>query len=135
MAVIKLSRYDKNDKRIISRMEAINKKSEMTTGYTLEPPDLDNKKSKSCIPAGEYKAYIRKKESSKWDYDVIQLKNVPNRSAIQMHAGNYPEDTNGCILPGEGRGKNAVWSSKMKLDEIFNIIGKEDIKVVIEDES
>lgn len=64
---------------------------------TLEDPWRFNETSKSCIPAGAY-------EVSKWDSqkypNTFILGNVPFREAILIHSGNYPSDTQGCILPG-----------------------------------
>src|SRR5690554_4480943 len=114
--------------------EAISdKKKGKVTGYTLEPPDLNNKPDVSCIPVGEYKAYIRDKNTSKWDYDCIELIDVPNRSAIQIHAGNYPKNTMGCFLIGELQGHNTVWKSKDKLRELVDFCRGEDIRVIIKE--
>lgn len=64
---------------------------------TLELPDLENQKKISCIPAGLYK--VRKYSSEKFK-DVFEVENVPNRTAILIHKGNYSKDTHGCILVG-----------------------------------
>lgn len=66
--------------------------------FTLELPDLGNEPNISCIPEGEYEYYIR--HSSKNGF-VIELKNVPNRSFIQIHSGNFTSQIEGCILVGE----------------------------------
>ena len=66
--------------------------------FTLELPWLGNSRSISCIPAGEYK--ITKYESSKHG-EVLLLKDVPNRSYIEVHAGNYTSQIEGCILVGD----------------------------------
>ena len=66
--------------------------------YTLELPNLKNKARISCIPAGTYKAAAHK---SPKNGRCIQLSDVPNRSFIQIHAGNSVVDTLGCILVGE----------------------------------
>lgn len=134
MITIIIQRRNKNATCIAGTFKAISsKRSGETTGYTLEPPDLGNKPDVSCIPAGEYEAYIRKKKTSKWDYDVIQLKNVPGRSAIQIHAGNYPKNTSGCILVGSLQGRNAVWKSKDKLAELIRFCEDDDIQVIVKD--
>lgn len=66
--------------------------------YTLELPDFDNRKNISCIPAGTYQAFKRFSPSKQ--SEVIQLKDVPNRTYIQIHIGNYTRQIQGCILPG-----------------------------------
>lgn len=59
----------------------------------------DNKRQVSAIPVGEYKAqrfYSRKNKAEVW-----RLNEVPNRSEIEIHPGNFPADTEGCILIGQ----------------------------------
>jgi hypothetical protein len=66
--------------------------------FTLELPDLDNQKNISCISAGVYKA---KKHISTKNGKVIEIQDVPNRTYIQIHAGNYTRQIQGCILVGD----------------------------------
>lgn len=72
-------------------------------GYTLELPYRNNQSSISSIPAGKYDATI-KFEGSKGPYTKegfrITLLDVPDRSGIQIHIGNYPTEIEGCILVG-----------------------------------
>ncbi len=69
---------------------------------TLELPVLGNQHNISCIPEGIYDVikYIRPETKT----NVFWIKNVPGRSAILIHAGNFAIgkkiDTKGCILPG-----------------------------------
>jgi hypothetical protein len=65
---------------------------------TLELPDRENVHDESCILAGEYTA--RRFHSPKRGYDVFMLDDVPGRAAIELHIGNLPHDTDGCILLG-----------------------------------
>lgn len=65
--------------------------------FTLEKPNLDNQRNISCIPKGNY---ICKPYSSSKYKNVYQICDVPNRTKILFHVGNYPKDTRGCILPG-----------------------------------
>jgi hypothetical protein len=55
-------------------------------------------KGKSAIPYGTYK--FRVARSPKRGYLVIWIDGVPGFQAIQIHIGNKPEDTEGCILVG-----------------------------------
>jgi len=68
---------------------------------TLELPWLENEKQISCIPEGAYP--LTSIESPKYGSTWL-LENVPNRSEILIHAGNYPKDTHGCILAGLSAG-------------------------------
>lgn len=66
--------------------------------YTLELPWINNQQNISCIPAGTYECI--KHVSPKFG-DCISIKNVAGRSHILIHAGNFTEQTKGCILVGE----------------------------------
>ena len=77
---------------------------------TLEPPWENNAPRISCIPTGVYPIY-RSWYHAK-NYEVFELKNVPNRSEILIHVGNYPRDTMGCILLGMEYGVDSVQRSK-----------------------
>lgn len=65
---------------------------------TLERPWLDNKQNESCIPKGEY---LAKRAYYKNKYDSFLLEDVPNRTGIFIHKGNFTDDSRGCILLGE----------------------------------
>lgn len=67
--------------------------------FTLELPWRDNAHDVSCIPAGTYEAFAYM--SPKRGYIVFKLRGVPDRDNIEMHKGDLPRDTDGCILLGE----------------------------------
>jgi len=89
--------------------------------FTGELPWRDNTRGESCIPAGVYEVFMR---SSGRFGRVYEIKDVPDRSAILLHNGNFCGDdhlgfkthVDGCILVGLGRGRldfqNAVFSSR-----------------------
>ena len=64
---------------------------------TLELPWKDNKPGISCIPTGEYLAKVHAAPKFEW---CLWLQNVPGRSEILIHSGNYTSQILGCILPG-----------------------------------
>ena len=76
--------------------------------YTLEKPWWWNQESASCVPNGRYPATLRYDKSDGWR---IQLVGVPKRSGIQIHVGNYPTQTEGCVLVGTSYAPNAVINS------------------------
>ena len=60
---------------------------------TLEPP------IGKSIKAGTYPAVLyMSPKRNRW---VYLLKDVPGHTAIEIHSGNLPGDTEGCILTGE----------------------------------
>ena len=72
--------------------------------HTLELAWRDNEKSVSCIPEGIYNCRVRlARESASRDYVHLLVQDVPNRSYILFHRGNYPSDSRGCILTGTHR--------------------------------
>jgi hypothetical protein len=79
------------------------------TCFILELPWNDNKHDISCIPLGKYKVVLAK--SPKRDYIVPLLQGVPGRDGIEIHIGNYPHDTHGCLLPGITTGSDFVGQS------------------------
>lgn len=72
---------------------------------TLELPWKDNKKSISCIlPApGSTADYlvIKMPPTTKRPYEYFWVQDVPGRTSILWHPGNYTKQILGCCLPGE----------------------------------
>lgn len=64
---------------------------------TLELPWLGNTRNVSCIPRG---SYIIRPWVSNEHGQVYRFDEVPGRSDILIHAGNFLRDTQGCILVG-----------------------------------
>ena len=87
---------------------------------TLENPDLNNLRNKSCIPVGEY---ICTRYSSEKYPDTFIVKDVPGRSYILFHVGNTDDDTAGCILVAEEfgflHGETAILSSRKGFNEFM----------------
>jgi len=102
---------------------------------TLENPYLNNQRNISCIPEGQYKVRLRlPRESATRDYLHLLVQDVPNRDWILFHRGNYPSQTQGCILVGNGRKQDIVENSRLAMDlvikEILNL-GGENINLII----
>jgi hypothetical protein len=66
---------------------------------TLERPWLNNQQGKSSIPEGNYGAILRY-DHEKYHNFTIQFTGTEPRSFIQIHIGNRPDQTEGCVLVG-----------------------------------
>lgn len=69
------------------------------TFFTLELPWLQNSKNISCYPSGVYKC---RKIVSQSLGSCIEVMDVPERTYIRIHAGNYLSQIQGCTLVGTG---------------------------------
>ena len=97
--------------------------------YTLELPWRNNKRSISCIPPESYN--VKSRISPKYG-GIYWVSDVPNRSFILIHAGNWAGDSkkgykthvNGCILLGQKRGllagQLAVLNSRITVRKFQN---------------
>lgn len=66
---------------------------------TLELTWKENQQNISCIPEGEYE--VKKRFSRKFK-SHFHITDVPGRSYILIHPGNFHTDIRGCVLVGKG---------------------------------
>ena len=102
---------------------------------TLENSWQDNQRNISCIPEGVYPVRLRlPRESGTRDYLHLLVQEVPNRDFILVHRGNFPSQTQGCLLVGLGTEQDVVHNSVLAMDllikEILNL-GGENINLII----
>lgn len=64
---------------------------------TLEPPDRFNQRSISSIPSQQYLCELH--PSPKFGETFI-VRDVPLRSLVLFHKGNWASDTEGCVILG-----------------------------------
>lgn len=101
--------------------------------FTMELPDNGNRVNVSCIPAGVYQAFKRYSPSK--DCEVIQLLDVPNRTYIQIHVGNYLHQIKGCILVGLGnklkKGQPMITDSSYAFNKLMGLCPDElEVEIV-----
>ena len=95
--------------------------------YSLELPWKDNSEDVSCIPEGTY--LLKRDHTGKHQYYAVQ--DIPSRTNIEWHMGNYLKDILGCTVFGQARMNDniSVASSALALKEIVKYIGDEDCLV------
>ena len=95
---------------------------------TLEPHCIDWSKEKkvagkTAIPEGRYKVKV--------GWSPRAGKNVPHFKDIQIHTGNIPGHTRGCILVGSAE-KNVLVSSRVAFSCLMEKLKFEnDIEIVV----
>ena len=95
---------------------------------TLELPNLDNQQNISCIPRGTYTV---RRHISPTFHECFNVCDVPGRTHILIHAGNFYTDIKGCILVGEvflditDDGNIDVVKSKRSLKALLRILPTE----------
>lgn len=98
--------------------------------HTLELPYRNNQKGRSCIPLGEYG--IKKRTSDEYGQHFL-VTGTGERECILFHVGNYPKDTEGCILVGSTIGEDFVGNSRLTIDKLREKLeGVDDMKLKIE---
>lgn len=115
----------------------------ITNGFMckmIELPWRENQHNISCIPSGEYLVKIRK--SPKYG-KIYWVTNVPNRSFVLIHTGNYAGDESkryrsdswGCLLIGQKFGwlnkQRVVLNSRITLRRFMNHMNYESFKLHI----
>jgi len=92
-----LNRIDYGNIQTLGFMTALDDLNVIYTCKTLELPWKQNQNSISCIPGGTYSV---KKHTSPHFSHCFWIQNVPGRSEILIHKGNFYTDILGCILVG-----------------------------------
>ena len=121
-------------------VDRITKTDQSTTGnfsingvfecYCLEPTDrgLTSDMSladiqaikiqdKTAVPIGRYS--VTKYFSPKNNATVPLLQDVPDYGYVEIHVGNFPKDTDGCLLLGTDIGPDEVLNSKVAVAAFY----------------
>lgn len=120
MVTIEVRRDTYTNTSIISRMTVRSDKTKkIFAGYALENAHAGVLRNKMPTPQGCYRATIRKDGHLGWR---IQLLGVPGHTAIEIHHGNYPRNSQGCFLVGLTKSDNFVGHSDKAMSEIRSIV-------------
>ena len=78
-----------------------------------------------CIDAGTYKVVLTM--SPHLQYICPEVLDVPGRTAIRWHIGNFPKDVLGCCVVGTAVGENLVSNSKVAFAALMAKLQGQDI--------
>ena len=136
LIIIKIIRKWETQQSTISEY-AINNSN--IKGYILERPGPDTLRSKMRlrIPEGTYNVVWH--NSPRFGRQLLNLFNnqVSKERKILIHHGNFPKDTDGCLLVGSTKAENFVGESRPKLNELNSYIKRHNInrvRVVIQND-
>lgn len=68
------------------------------------------------IPSGQYA--VEQTYSPRFGTLMPLLDGVPDRTGIRIHWGNFPTDTDGCLLVGEAHGETYLNNSKAAYESL-----------------
>jgi Family of unknown function (DUF5675) len=127
-------KYNYHDRGTPGTLEAkIEGEAVKVTGFTTEQPpgrrNLGHGMKNYPIPAGTYDANLRKNSgrngnvASPYTHHAVELRDVPNFANIQIHTGNYPSHSEGCvILAANSNGDETISSAAGKNKELLEFI-------------
>ncbi|WP_201512415.1 DUF5675 family protein [Psychrobacter alimentarius] len=100
-------------------------------GFVLERPgpDTTTRNMRKRVPIGVYKVKWHKTtlNRSLGKAFVLFNDNVPADRYILIHIGNYPKDTDGCILLGSSKGKDFVGNSTSTTFAFYKLFENSDL--------
>ena len=90
---------------------------------------------KTAIPYGRYKITLSVKSprfsEQKFYKEVCggylpRLEKVPGFDGVLIHVGNYPKDTEGCLLVGIEKGNDMILKSKSAFKKLYPLLKEAD---------
>ena len=128
-----IRRYKNIGDGTIGKFELTGVNTVLMTGYTLESagPDTIARGKDRRIPAGLYSVAWHRSPKFNRVVPVLYNEQVPKDRYIEIHAGNYPKHTEGCILVGKWANDEGVFESKATLEALLSFIQGKSIEVEI----
>ena len=102
-------------------------------GYSLEPagPDTTDSGKDRRIPEGKYNVKWLPSPRFKRTLATLYNEKVPESRRILIHVGNYPKNTEGCILLGRTFNTQGVFESTSAVNEFHDWCLNKDLIVTI----
>lgn len=128
-----IHRYKNIADGTVGKFELVGVNTVLMTGYTLEPagPDTTERGRDRRIPAGLYSVAWHKSARFNRILPVLFNEQVPKDRYIEIHAGNHPKHTEGCILVGKWANDEGVFESVKALEALLGFIQGRDLEVEI----
>ena len=128
-----IHRYKNIADGTVGKFELVGVNTVLMTGYTLEPagPDTTERGKDRRIPAGLYSVVWHRSAKFNRVLPVLFNENVPKNRYIEIHAGNYPKHTEGCILVGKWANDEGVFESVKALEALLSFIQNKNLEVEI----
>jgi hypothetical protein len=99
MKRVKLQRLWSDGNQTTGVLMVLDRKGQpVFASLSIERGDRNNQKNVSNVPAGTYPLILE--YSPRFDQNLYELKDVPNRRECKVHASNFWKQLNGCIAPG-----------------------------------
>jgi Family of unknown function (DUF5675) len=99
--------------------------------WTLELPVVNGLPG-SAIPAGTYPVVLAPSPrflaltGDAWVQQYAgampHIQPIPGRSLIMIHWGNYPSNTDGCVLVGKSHQSDSIGESRQAFSELYPLI-------------
>ena len=128
-----IHRYKNIADGTVGKFELVGVNTVLMTGYTLEPagPDTTERGKDRRIPAGLYSVVWHRSTKFNRVLPVLFNEQVPKDRYIEIHAGNHPKHTEGCILVGKWANDEGVFESVKALEALLSFIQGRDLEVEI----
>jgi hypothetical protein len=137
MKCLTINRFHENEVQTLGELLLKENDAFLFKCATLELPWRDNERNISRIPSGKYEGILH--HSPKFG-KCVWIKNVPDRSEILIHKGNFYTNTLGCPLVGRyhkdinnDRHKDVVDSANTMKDLLNYLKEDEVIRIKIVD--
>ncbi|OCR88059.1 hypothetical protein CFT13S00388_02515 [Campylobacter fetus subsp. testudinum] len=121
---IHIDRFKDIDDGTLGEMIVNDKGVQVFKCYTLEPcgGDTTKRNQDKRVPSGLYNLDYHNSPRFKKLLPIIWNDSVPKDRYILIHSGNYPQDTQGCILVGSSYSDKGVFRSKDTLEKLLSVL-------------
>jgi hypothetical protein len=133
--VLTIKRFKNIEDGTIGEFALVDQYRILMQGNTLEAagPDTIEPNKDRRIPKGEYQVLWYDSPRMKERLPLLYNELVPKSRAILIHRGNFPKDTEGCILLGDGYDDKGVYNSKNTMNRFMGFVKDREFTVVIKD--